>query len=96
VVNDKNRQSSILIDIVVSIYIDSYRLFIFRSIQMISNFVSAINASLLVNNTHCNFRNFYRFPQRFELRTSNGQNSIKPWYSEVKEEDEKARRYGGW
>ena len=29
---------------------------------MISNFISTINASLLVINTHCNFRNFYRFP----------------------------------
>jgi hypothetical protein len=59
--NDTNRQSSILVDIRVSIYIDSYRLFIF-SVQMISYFVSTINASFSVINTCCNFRNFYRFP----------------------------------
>jgi hypothetical protein len=44
--NRQGRQSSILIDITLSIYIDSCRLFIF--IQIISYFVSTINASLLV------------------------------------------------
>jgi hypothetical protein len=41
--NRQSRQSSILIDITVSIYINSYRLFIFF-IQIISYFVSTINA----------------------------------------------------
>jgi hypothetical protein len=57
--NRQSRQSSILIDIPLSIYIDSCRLFIFF-IQIISYFVSTINALLLVINTWCNFRNFYR------------------------------------
>jgi hypothetical protein len=65
--NRQSRQSSILIDIIVSIYIDSYRLFIFL-IHIISYFVSTINTSLLAINTRWNFRNFDRSPLWSEPR----------------------------